>query len=56
MIRRGPLDKHVDRLDFEATAKITDDLRRALVEAGIADRIQRRVDTEVSKERSGEAD
>ena len=41
----------VDPLDIEATAKITDDLRRALVESGIADRIQQRVDTEVSKEK-----
>ena len=36
----------VDPLDIEATAKITTDLRRALVEAGIAERIERRVESE----------
>ena len=45
-----------DRFDFEATAKITDDLRMALVESGIADRIQRRVDTAGSQKGSGEGD
>lgn len=39
-----------DRFDFETTAKITDDLRRALVEAGIAERIERRVEKEAAKD------
>ena len=50
----GDRAETVDPLDIEATAKITDDLRRALVEAGIADRIQRRVDAELSNEKGQE--